>query len=321
MIIGNPEGEQDEKPHMPSADHIVIALLRRPHDLSDVDYLCGFGRLEHIANFGLPGRGTFMAPKGAKIIKSGALAPKGKCIIGGRNGGGRTLAASSSYISPDNVIKFDVNGSNLTYNMISAWGMAYKEKGEWEQKEFDYELSIWFSYELGGKTYNAEERITSSQAGNPIHRIMPLLIMYGCLAGESKILMADRSCKPIKDIRIGEHIAGKESKIWCVKNVWVGFEERDMVRIKSENGGNLLLTQNHPVMTKSGWKQAGALSTEDVIYAENDLWVEISSISREAYNGEVYNLELSTSVNDDAKSRLMFADGIGVGDNILQNSL
>lgn len=131
-----------------------------------------------------------------------------------------------------------------------------------------------------------------------------------CLEENTRILMADGTQKPIKEIRIGERVMSDSGENQIVKNVWQGREEH-MMCIELKNGSKITLTENHPVKTTKGIKRADAIDENDEIVMAYEEKYKISSISCIEYGNRVYNLDIS--------GNFMIAEGIAVGDFEVQN--
>lgn len=135
----------------------------------------------------------------------------------------------------------------------------------------------------------------------------------GCLAGDTKILMADGSEKRISRICIGEVVQGYDKKFSKVVNIYIGTEEELLV-ITTSSGKSLWLTGEHPILRKNKtWERAMFLKEHDPIQTIDSI-DEVVSIYWEYYCGTVYNLEL------DSFDGSLCANGIVVGDFRRQNS-
>lgn len=131
-----------------------------------------------------------------------------------------------------------------------------------------------------------------------------------CLEENTRILMADGSQKPIREIRIGDMVMCDLGEPKIVRNVWQGREEH-MMCIELKNGSKITLTENHPVKTTKGIKRADAIDENDEIVMAYGEKYKISSISCIEYGNRVYNLDIS--------GNFMIAEGIAVGDFEVQN--
>lgn len=72
-----------------------------------------------------------------------------------------------------------------------------------------------------------------------------------CLSGDTKITMADGSLKPITEVKLGELVKGSEG----THKVTAANAYQSALRVMyGINGGSALLTGDHPLRTKDGWK-------------------------------------------------------------------
>lgn len=117
------------------------------------------------------------------------------------------------------------------------------------------------------------------------------LLQWKCIAGDAMILMGDGQRKRICDIRIGERILQPDDgRLILVQNVWRGWEE--LITIRTQDGGFVQMTEEHPVRQESGYIRAGELKPGDTVYGEEGRTMTVVSVNKEPYNGFVYNLDL-----------------------------
>lgn len=90
-----------------------------------------------------------------------------------------------------------------------------------------------------------------------------------CVAGDTRVINADTgSLVPIRDVRRGDRIlsCAKDQKIapFVVEEVWsTGI--KPVKTLTTRTGRRLTGTDNHPLLTATGWKTLGALRVGDVI--------------------------------------------------------
>jgi hypothetical protein len=100
----------------------------------------------------------------------------------------------------------------------------------------------------------------------------------------------------------------------------VGDEELPLVWVRLANGVSLGLTTQHAVLLSSGvMVTAEALSTSDVLVAEDGQPVAITGIDRSPTTDPVYNVLTDAGLSH--KGHLIVANGIVVGDIMWQNTL
>ena len=86
-----------------------------------------------------------------------------------------------------------------------------------------------------------------------------------------------------------------------------------MILIRTSNGCKLTITDDHPIMTESGWKAAGNLNAADIIKTEIGLSA-IEEFHYVDYNDKVFSVRLETEA-------ALISEGIYTGDFGCQNRL
>lgn len=81
-----------------------------------------------------------------------------------------------------------------------------------------------------------------------------------------------------------------------VKNVWCNGE-RSTLEIRTKTGHRSLVTEDHPILTKYGWKEAGQLTT-------NDILVEVNEPIRYGCGNELDAILLGYLITDGSYSRI-----------------
>lgn len=72
-----------------------------------------------------------------------------------------------------------------------------------------------------------------------------------CLAGDTKVTLADGSLKPVTELKIGDLVKGSDGAHKIIASNTYQSGLRVMYGI---NGSGALLTGDHPIRTKAGWK-------------------------------------------------------------------
>ena len=135
-----------------------------------------------------------------------------------------------------------------------------------------------------------------------------------CFSETTQILMADSTQKYITDIKIGDLIASINSK-----TTEVGCDTQSQVEeyiiLKTNQGHEIAITGEHPVLTDTGWKQVSALELGDKVACQDKLdenywYEEVVSLELKKDNREMYNL-----ICDDCA---IIANGIVCGDFHIQ---
>lgn len=86
-------------------------------------------------------------------------------------------------------------------------------------------------------------------------------VCYQCLHPDTEVHMADGSCKAIRDVRVDDMVKTVDP-VSCristtrVINQYVKPSTKPIIRLETESGRTLYCTEDHPVLTSSGWKPA-----------------------------------------------------------------
>ncbi|HEY9283300.1 MAG TPA: Hint domain-containing protein [Pyrinomonadaceae bacterium] len=169
--------------------------------------------------------------------------------------------------------------------------------------------------------------VQSAQASNCLTKIDPLIFVWGCLAAETLVLMADGSQKPVILVEPGEHVVcDTHGRLAVVTDKVLGWEDRaDSLRILAGRH-SVVVTQDHPLLTTRGPARAGDLLIGTELHTRGGV-VRISDIVRFRYRNRVVNLELSPldGATPEAAARAdgttHFANDFLVGDAVMQGAL
>lgn len=93
---------------------------------------------------------------------------------------------------------------------------------------------------------------------------------FQCLSKEEKVKMADGSKKRIADIKIGEKVISIDPITYdqfpaTVINQYVRKTDKKMLCLMTLSGRKLVCTEDHPILTINGWKQAKDILDDDLI--------------------------------------------------------
>lgn len=336
VILGKIEG-MEPKPEIPEGKgdegHIVIALIRRPGDFKDVDYLCGYGRDPRHGSrpiLCVPGKGDLIFSPDETPKEDAEHKNYGICKLYRKNGGVSVIAGTPAYCC-DNRIEITPAGHGYHYSFVS-WDTAYMDAASWRKTEFDYHLEMDVHTVSGPKddpVWHKHHLVVSTLEGiaSFTDEVQPLQIMYGCVAPWTLVRMADGSEKEIRQVQIGDAVLGRNKEMLRVCNVWRGPEDGKLFvfTVDGEGERKLTLTKDHPVLVRDlagneEWKPAKSCRQGDFVLAwENDreVWKPIRKITEEAYGGEVFNLDVGTEGKTGCGA--MFTEGILTGDYGTQN--
>lgn len=306
---------------------ITIALFRQPErwDLDDCDYVCYVGKNPVGQPYLMvPCFGRFTADKNWLI--TGYDSKESFCVMT-RKGGGAKLLSGTANDYQENAFDFEVseNKQTATYRLTTQWKEALVEPGSMQRFYFDFEIHMKLLFENKkdpAQTASALAVITSRKVSGvealkaTKDNVFPIAVAWGCMAENTKILMADGSIRAIQHICIGDPIAsGICGNMAVVTNVWRGFEE-NILGIMTESGERIQVTEGHPLFNGKQYVRASALRAGDAIQMAEGRMSSVKEVTQESYKGIVYNLDLESGSDDHS----MVAEGFLVGDNCVQNS-
>lgn len=93
---------------------------------------------------------------------------------------------------------------------------------------------------------------------------------YQSIFKETPILMSDGTLKPIEDVKVGDKVVSVDpltstTKVTTVINQYVKETQNPIYNVVTLSGRSLICTDNHPILTQGGWKEAVMLTTSDKI--------------------------------------------------------
>jgi hypothetical protein len=153
----------------------------------------------------------------------------------------------------------------------------------------------------------------------------PMQMTNSCLAAGTMLQMADGGLVAVEDVAAGTRVFNSVhdgAQGITVTDTAVGVETESMVRLVAEGGREVLMTEMHPVQTPDrGIVLAKELQEGDLVITVDGVRV-LSRVSREEYEGKVYNVKLGTELEKAALGSddltLVYANGFLVGDGQVQ---
>ena len=118
-----------------------------------------------------------------------------------------------------------------------------------------------------------------------------------CFTGDTPVLMADGSSKPIQDVQPGDQVTAWDpdtdtTQTRTVTRTWT-HENTETLVVRLEDGGQVETTTGHPFLTKDhGWTPAGHLKPGDQLHTPDTPWVTVQSIETTGQTHTVHNLEI-----------------------------
>ncbi|HBK4766934.1 TPA: hypothetical protein LLS86_000424 [Serratia liquefaciens] len=212
-----------------------------------------------------------------------------------------------------------INGNNISWDLDwLRFNQVNFDSGEWIYYVFKVILNVEGKSIVAFIT-NAPKEIEPDQRFLNTVQLKPMRIVYGCLAGDSKILMQDGSEKLISAIDIGETVLSKNNNPLRVEAVTRGQEHHYLeisVRNSAGNIRKITASLGHPFITPSGVVIARELtSSSKLITLDGES--EIVSIVQQQGDLKVYNLQLSSD-DEHYTDNCLYANGILVGDIQMQ---
>ena len=138
-------------------------------------------------------------------------------------------------------------------------------------------------------------------------------LLWGCVSGDTRVLMADGFEKQIRDIRIGDRVLTKDYAMAEVCDILVGMEEQ-LWHIETAQGHTINCSKDHPMYTEAGVKLAETLCGDDKLLNENLDYEEI--VAMYPVQGErVYSIMLRNEGN------WIITNGLFSGDFTEQNKI
>ena len=151
-----------------------------------------------------------------------------------------------------------------------------------------------------------------------VKTISKIKLLWGCVADDMPILMADGSTRRAGDVRIGDMLQ-MEKGMGRVQDAIRGREDAPLCCIETENGRRLCCTGDHPVLARRGYVQAKELNGEDEVRDFFDGFVRIARIYPHEHRS-VINYMISAMGNADDIGSFV-CGGIVVGDDMMQMKL
>jgi hypothetical protein len=157
------------------------------------------------------------------------------------------------------------------------------------------------------------------------HSIQNLDYRNACLAEGTKVTKADGQPVTVEQVKVGDKLlANGNGLALTVTTVSRGGERKPMVKLVDDQGGEVLVTETHPMVTaKRGVVQASELKAGDALLTRTGA-TKLVGVERVAYTGDVFNFALGTPeelAKAGPQARTLFANGFLVGDSHLQSEL
>lgn len=307
----------------PPGSSITVALGRyaNPPAPQDTDYSYNIGSSPLNLDLELTITGTAVPQKPTDQFNP-AVAVTGSIVLirqGGSTAGGGVVVTYPGSISAS----CTVTPSSLAWNFNPA--DFQQTPPPWTSGDTVL-LNMSLITQMNGST-PVTITVTSDQSGNivgqqPINTafIDSLIFYWGCLAAETRVTMADGSQRAVRDVVQGDRLQTAGGETMTVFATKTGREAKPMIRIVSDSGRELLVTDGHPVATSKGLVAAYDLTTGDRLL-ECDGDHAVRSVEQVSYDGAIFNLTLIDDAGAFPDHAAFLAEGIFVGDDRMQTRI
>lgn len=214
----------------------------------------------------------------------------------------------------------DIRWRYLENNTVLQWTFPEDWKNNFDLKDlsvssiFDFYACLHVKVILPGFTepISVPVYMGSDMESDSTHcKIKKLFLMWGCLGKDTLIQLADGSVLRISDIKKGDAVVSGGG-VARIEEMYTG-DEKEMIRLITENDKELLLTCGHPVLTERGWVRAGEMNASDRVIVGGGGMESLKALYPLFYNDRVYSLKLVGG------EQQLVANGIIVGDFVRQN--
>ena len=134
------------------------------------------------------------------------------------------------------------------------------------------------------------------------------MVGFKSFSGDTEVLMADGTTKPIRDVRVGEEVRAAdpqtgESGARTVTNLWVHGD--DLAELRT-GAGTVKTTADHPFWnaTEGRWQRADELDAGDDLLADDGSHIAVLGMGVENNRPQAYNLTV-----DDIHTYYVLAKG------------
>ncbi|MCH5248304.1 MAG: hypothetical protein J1E98_00150 [Lachnospiraceae bacterium] len=218
--------------------------------------------------------------------------------------------------------KIDVgNDKSITYTYNNEWKTEFKRSVFGACATMDYRMSATLRCreDSSGKESTTMIVVSSQDYDNVLSigaapsnykKIPNILFYWGCVEENTLITMADGSKKKIKEIQPGEDVLGTNGNAHRVADIMKGDEE-SLISIMVVGSTPILVTRDHPFMTKQGEKTALLLTAEDELLLEDGTYAAIEEVYLSEKKYSVYSLVLEPE-------GFFYGNGYAIGDSAAQ---
>lgn len=181
-------------------------------------------------------------------------------------------------------------------------------------EDVEFLMRVPFMTDKGSGSILIDSTLAPEKTSGDKIAISKLHLLWGCVAGDTKVRMADGRESQIRDIQIGDRVLTKDGIVAEVRDIMSGMEAK-LWHIETAQGHTINCSKEHPMYTDSGVKLAGDLCEADKLLNEENIYEEITGMY--PVSGErVYSLILGTD-----KGSWIVTNGLFTGDFNVQNEI
>lgn len=271
---------------------IKVALNRTAQQQPDCDYYYTTGMSGRTPNVGIQVSGSATFQQNVCPLNFGQSLQGQLLLFRRTDPAGAALALSDAQFAAG----ITANGTQLGWN----WGANnIFGAAPWDQNQLvDLSLNIDVAVSSNCSTQTAPNaRVTVTSAPNAVAdnctaKIDPLVFVWGCLAAESLVLMADGQRKPVLLVEPGECVVcDPDGTLALVSDKIIGFEDREPCLRISTADRSVIVTQDHPMLTPDGAIRAAELRIGEHLCTFHGV-ESITAIQTIRYENAVVNLKL-----------------------------
>jgi hypothetical protein len=184
----------------------------------------------------------------------------------------------------------------FSWSFNTNWEDVIAKSVQFGDALFDYDMKIDFMCkDAANKETRQSVEVTSYSnltALTNIAFIPPLRLLWGCIAKGERVPMADGGEKPVEELKPGDEVKtpGGSTK---VLDIYSGHEN-EITLIQTEDGKQIKLTSNHPILTEAGFKRPYDLLNNKILLADGSK-TTVLHIHPVPYNDKVYGVSLEGS--------------------------
>lgn len=211
--------------------------------------------------------------------------------------------------------------NNVTYAYNNEWNSKFQKSVYGTCATMDYRLAATLQCreDSSGKV-STTMIVVSSQDYNDIlsigaapsnyKKIPNIMFYWGCVEENTLITMADGPQKMIRELQPGDEVLGADGNSHRVADIMKGDEDA-LISITAVGRTPILVTRDHPFMTKQGEKAALLLTAADELLLEDGTYSAIEEVYLSEKKYSVYSLALEPE-------GFFYGNGYAIGDSAAQ---